>query len=291
MTLAASLPRTKFATWARRLGLTSAALILVALLLHRIGRIETPLAIGLVLTGFVGAGLAMLSGIAAGVVIWRKGVPGAWSAVAGIALSLAIFAWPASVVPFYLKLPPLHDVTTDTEHPPEFATLARDRAKAANPVAYEGGTPAELQAQHYPEVRPMVLDRAAEEVFEAVGEAARRLKWRIIAEEPPQEDGTAGHLEAEDRTLILGFIDDVIVRVESDGGTTRVDVRSLSRYGSHDFGRNASRIKEFYTELQARLEAAVPAAIAGRGKAKAKGRKVPPRAQKGARDRGQAPRK
>src|SRR5690606_8800286 len=203
--------------------------------------------------------------------------------------SLAIFAWPASVVPFYLGTAPLSDVTTDTEHPPEYAALARNRAKAANPVAYRGGTIAEAQEQYYPEIKPMIIERPAEEVFESVGEAARRLKWRVVSEEPPQEDGTAGHLEAEDRTLILGFIDDVIVRVESDGGTTRVDVRSLSRYGSHDFGRNASRIKEFYTELRARLEAAVPATAAPR--ARPKGRKVPPRVRKGAPDRGQAPRK
>ncbi|MFN3745597.1 MAG: DUF1499 domain-containing protein [Hyphomicrobiaceae bacterium] len=285
------MPRTNLATWARRLALFSAALILVALVLHRLGRIETPLAIGLVLTGFAGAGLALLSGVAAGVIIWRKGVAGAWSAAAGIVVSLAIFAWPASVAPFYLRLPPLSDVTTDFEQPPEFAVLARDRPKAANPVTYRGGLLAELQERHYPEVRPMVLDRAAEEVFDAVGEAARRLKWRIVSEEPPQEHGTAGYIEAEDRTLILGFVDDVIVRVESDGGTTRVDVRSLSRYGIHDFGRNASRIKEFYAELRARLEAAVPAAAAPRGKDKARGTKAPPRVPKGAPGRGQAPRK
>ena len=91
----------------------------------------------------------------------------------------------------------------------------------------------------------------------------------------------------------ISFVDEMLQfpGVRQIGLETFVDMRSASRYGSHDFGRNASRIKEFYTELQARLEAAVPAAIAGRGKAKAKGRKVPPRAQKGARDRGQAPRK
>ena len=291
MTVATTMPRTRFATWSRRLALFSAALILVALVLHRVGVIATPLAIGLVLTGFTGAALALLSGIAASVVIWRTGVAGAWSAVAGIAVSLSIFAWPASVVPFYLKSPQLNDVTTDTEHPPEFAALARERPRAANTVMYPGESAAARQETHYPEIQPMVLDRPAEEVFEAAGEAARRLKWRIIADEAPQEDGTSGHIEAEDRTLILGFIDDVIVRIENDGGTTRVDVRSLSRYGRHDFGRNATRIKEFYTELQARLEAAVPGAVAARGKGKARGRKMPPKVRKGAPARGQAPRK
>jgi uncharacterized protein (DUF1499 family) len=291
MTLAVSLPRTKLAIWARRLALFSVTVILVALVLHRLGKIDTPLGIGLVLTGFIGAGLALISGLAAGVVIWRKGSAGAWSAVAGVAVSLAIFAWPVSVVPFYLRTAPLSDVTTDMEHPPEFATLARDRPRAANSTVYKGGAVAEIQEQYYPELRPMILERPAEEVFDAVGEAVRRLKWRVIAEERPHEDGSAGHVEAESRTLILGFVDDVVVRVESDGGTTRVDMRSLSRYGNHDFGRNASRIKEFYTELQARLEASVPAAVAPRGKAKAKGTKVPPRGQKGARGPKQAPRK
>ncbi len=291
MTLAASMPRTKFATAARRIAVFSAVLILLALVLHRFGRIETPLAIGLVLTGFAGAGLALISGLAAGVVIWRRGLTGAWSAVAGIAVSLAIFAWPASVAPIYLRLPPLNDVTTDTEHPPEFAVLSRERPKAANPITYRGNAFAEMQEQYYPEVRPLVLDRAAEEVFDAVGEAVRRLRWRIVAEEPPQADGSAGHIEAEDRTLILGFTDDVVVRVESDGGATRVDVRSLSRYGGHDFGRNAHRIREFYAELRARLDATVPTAAASRGKAKARGTKVPTREQKGAPGPKQVPRK
>jgi hypothetical protein len=291
MTVAATLPRTRLATWARRLALFSAALILVALVLHRVGVIATPLAIGLVLTGFAGAGFALLSGIVASFVIWRTGAGGAWSAVAGIAVSLAIFAWPASVVPFYLRLPHLNDVTTDTEHPPEFAALARPRA--ANTVVYQGQSIAARQEARYPEIQPMILDRPGEEVFEAASEAARRLKWRIVAEDAPREDGTSGHIEAEDRTLILGFIDDVIVRIENDGGTTRVDVRSLSRYGRHDFGRNATRIKDFYTELQARLEASVPGAVAagGKGKGKARGRKMPPKVRKGAPARGQAPRK
>jgi len=291
MTLAASMPRTKLATATRRIALFSAVLILIALVLHRFARIDTPLALGLVFTGFVGAGLALATGIAAGVVIWRKGRAGAWSAAAGIAVSLAIFAWPASIAPIYLKLPPLTDVTTDAEHPPEFAALARDRPKASNSVEYRGSPFTEMQEQHYPEIRPLVLSRAAEEVYEAVSEAVRRLRWRIVSEEPPQADGTAGHIEAEDRTLILGFTDDVIVRVESDGGATRVDVRSLSRYGGHDFGRNASRIKEFYTELRARLDATVPTTAVARGKGKARGTKVPTRAQKGAPGPKQAPRK
>lgn len=282
--------RTALATWSRRLALFSASIILIALVLHRVGSMETPLAAGLLVTAFAGAALSILLGIAAAIVIWRSGASGAWSAAAGMVVSLAIFAWPAGVAPFYLKAAHLNDVTTDVEHPPEFAVLARDRAKAANPVTYPVANAAR-QAQAFPQIQPMILERPTEEVFEAAGEAARRLKWRIVAEEAPESGTSAGHIEAEDRTLILGFVDDVVVRVENEGNNvTRVDVRSLSRYGSHDFGRNAQRVKDFYAELHARLEASVPSAAGPRGKAKARGTKVPVRQRRGARDQKPAPR-
>ena len=290
MATLAPYPRTALASWSRRVALFSASIILIALVLHRFGRMDTPLAAGLVATAITGAVVALLLGIGATIVIWRRGAAGAWSTTAGIMVSLAIFAWPASVVPFYLKMRHLNDVTTDTEHPPEFAVLARDRARSANPVAYPGAIYAAHQAQAFPQLEAMVVDRPAEEVFDAVGEAARRLHWRVVAEEPPERGRTSGHVEAEDRTLILGFVDDVVVRVEGDGGQTRIDVRSLSRYGRYDFGRNAQRVRDFYTELHARLEASVPNAVVPRGRAKARGTKLPVRSRKGAPDQKAGPR-
>ncbi len=289
MTLVVTSERTAFATGSRRIALFSASIVLIALVLHRFGSMETPLAIGLVLSAFAGAATAILLGIVAAVVIWRRGAVGAWSTAAGLAVSLAIFAWPASVAPFFLRMPHLNDITTDAEHPPEFAILARDRAPAANPVAYRADYAAR-QAQVFPQVQPMILDRPTDEVFDAAGEAARRLKWRIVAEEAPEAGTSAGHIEAEDRTLILGFTDDVVVRVDGEGGQTRVDVRSLSRYGRYDFGRNAQRVKDFYAELHARLEASVPSAAAPRAKTKARGMKVPVRPRKGAQGQKPAPR-
>jgi hypothetical protein len=282
MATIAQIPRTALASWSRRIALFSASVILIALVLHRFGRMDTLLAGGLFLTALAGAALALLLGISAAVVIWRRGAAGAWSTAAGIVVSLAIFAWPASVVPFYYRMPHLNDVTTDTQHPPEFAALARERATGANPVAYPGATYAARQAQTFPRLQAMVVDRPADEVFDAVGEAARRLHWRVVAEEPPERGRTSGHIEAEDRTLILGFVDDVVVRVEPDAGKTRIDVRSLSRYGRYDFGRNAQRVRDFYTELHARLEASVPNAGTPRGNAKARGAKLPVKSRRGA---------
>ena len=44
----------------------------------------------------------------------------------------------------------------------------------------------------------------------------------------------------------MGFEDDVIVRVRPDEGGTRVDVRSISRVGRSDLGKNAARIEAYF---------------------------------------------
>jgi hypothetical protein len=74
-------------------------------------------------------------------------------------------------------------------------------------------------------------------------------------------------LEAVDRTLILGFYDDVAIRVAGNDEQARIDVRSASRYGRHDLGRNADRVRQILKEIIVRLESVVPAA---RAKAKPK---------------------
>ena len=78
-------------------------------------------------------------------------------------------------------------------------------------------------------------------------------------------------LEATDQTLIVGFTDDIVIRVEGSATRSRIDVRSASRYGTFDFGQNAARVRRFLAEVQARAEATSP--VAGRrGAASARAR-------------------
>ena len=62
-------------------------------------------------------------------------------------------------------------------------------------------------------------------------------------------------LEATDQTMLIGFTDDIVVRVEGSANRSRIDVRSASRYGRFDLGQNATRVRRFLAELQARAEA------------------------------------
>ena len=62
--------------------------------------------------------------------------------------------------------------------------------------------------------------------------------------------GESGRIDATDTTFWYGFKDDITIRLrDSEGGGTIVDVRSLSRVGGSDLGKNAARIGEFLDRL------------------------------------------
>ena len=85
------------------------------------------------------------------------------------------------------------------------------------PSAYPGQAFAELQAKAYPDLRTLVLDRSVEEAFELVEEAVRRLRWRGGgggAADARRRTPTPGLIEATEQTLLLGFTDDIVIRIE-----------------------------------------------------------------------------
>jgi hypothetical protein len=51
------------------------------------------------------------------------------------------------------------------------------------------------------------------------------------------------------RTPIMGFREDVSIRVAADGEDSRVDIRSSSRYFEGDLGSNAARVTKFIDDL------------------------------------------
>jgi|SRR5581483_4358338 len=252
------------ARWSSRVAIFSASLVVVGVALHRLASFPTPVAINLFAVGAAGAVLAVLIGLVAMVQIWHRGYAGAGKAALGILLPALMFAWPLTFVPAYLKLPKINDVTTDVAAPPRFMALAKMRTGEANPADYPGARFAAEQQKAYPDLRTFVADRGVEETFEVVEEIARKLKWKVAASEPPVvKPPKGGTLEATDLSPVVGFVDDVVVRVEGNATRSRIDVRSASRYGHADFGQNAVRVRRFLAELQSRVEATGPA-IAGR---------------------------
>ena len=87
-------------------------------------------------------------------------------------------------------------------------------------------------------------------VWQAALETARGTKrWTIV-----QAEARRGEIQAEARTGLWKFVDDVWIRISLDElGLTRVDVSSQSRVGRADLGTNARRIARFLHALDRRL--------------------------------------
>jgi hypothetical protein len=47
----------------------------------------------------------------------------------------------------------------------------------------------------------------------------------------------------------MGFRDDIVIRIAPINQGARIDVRSASRVGTHDFGANASRIRSLLEDI------------------------------------------
>jgi uncharacterized protein (DUF1499 family) len=177
----------------------------------------------------------------AGLSLFKYRAAGLLKYALGALLSLLITVNFLARFHFAKQVPPIHDITTDTQDPPLFddAILAL-RKGALNPPEYGGLSIAEQQQKAYPDIQPLVLNKPVTQVWRDCLNAANQMKWVIdLADEPH------GRLEATDTTFWFGFKDDVVVRVKDEKGQSRVDMRSVSRVGRGDVGTNAKRIRRF----------------------------------------------
>jgi uncharacterized protein (DUF1499 family) len=243
-------PTSQLAIWARRFATFSLPVAALAIVIGRTGLLE----FGPVLVTFGAALVLAFIGIvlafAAFVVIWKDGVDGLGYALFAVLVGVVLLAYPTYLGIKGYKLPAITDITTDPIDPPRFEAIARVRNRDANPVAYPGLYAAELQHAAYPDVEPLFTDANAQEAYEATMDVlTKKRKWRVIDQRPPLAGRREGHIEAVARTAIMGFPDDVVIRIRADGDGARVDARSASRYGRYDFGTNAARIKSLLDDI------------------------------------------
>ncbi len=239
--------------WSRRIALFFLQLLVLTVALHRFGFITTPAAMNLLAVSLGGLVLAILIAVFALTRIWFGGQLGAGSAFAAIAIALIGLAAPGYFLAQAFLLPKLNDIETTPQKPIAFKQLAAMRPADSNRIEDPDAAKIEAQRQAYPDIKPLVLERSSTETFDMVHEAVKRIGWTVVVAEPPK-DGAPGHIEATDKTLVMGYTDDVAVEIGGDDTRAVIDLRSVSRYGSHDLGANAARIRAFYAEMQATLE-------------------------------------
>jgi uncharacterized protein (DUF1499 family) len=238
--------------WARRVALFFLQLLVLTVLLHRFASLSTPAAMNLLAVSIVGLLAAVGIAVFCLVRIWFGGELGAGFAIGALVIALIGLAAPLYYLAHAVILPPLTDIQTSPREPLALKQLPALRPADANRIEDPDDTTAAEQEESYPDIRPMELERSATEVFDMVKEAVKRLGWETVSVTPPSLAGP-GLIEATDRTLVMGFTDDVAIGISGDDARAQIDVRSISRYGLHDFGTNAARIRSFFEEMKATL--------------------------------------
>jgi uncharacterized protein (DUF1499 family) len=250
-------PVSSLASWARNLAIFSVVAVVVSILIVRFGFLEMKPALATFFGALACAGLSILVGFAAFAAIWHNGSRGMSRILLALLIDAVVLAYPAYLAVQYRKLPPIHDITTDPIDPPRFEALAPLRTgDDTNPAVYAGLYSAEQQRRAYPDIETVELDVPVPRAFDIAKRIVAKRKWLVIDEREPQPPRRLGRIEAVARTPIMGFREDVSIRVTPDGDGSRVDIRSASRYFESDLGSNAARISKLIDEINTAADAA-----------------------------------
>lgn len=196
----------------------------------------------------------------------------------GLVMALIAVLIPAAGLGFALSvgqkaasIPPIHDITTNTDDPPVFSDAImklRAETPSVNPVnpptaplsdsaLYKADprfepllskSTAELSKAAYPDVTTLKTTAKPAEAFTAVLAAAEAMGLATVT-----SDSAGGVYEGTFQSFWFGFKDDVAVRIRPDGEGSAIDVRSTSRVGISDLGANAARIKALLADVAKRL--------------------------------------
>ncbi|MBT8421518.1 MAG: DUF1499 domain-containing protein [Gammaproteobacteria bacterium] len=237
---------TRATAWAKWLFIIGVVLLVTGLIAPSAG--ISPMVAMLLIT--IGSLLFIVAGICGASGLLRSGGTGgdsqpvfAWLGVAaGIGALINTFVYMGGA-----GGAPIHDISTNTDDPPQFVEVAKLRGENDNPAEYAGDETAAIQKEAYPEIQPLVLLDPRTFVFETALQVAEEMGWEIVA-----TDIEAGRIEATATTSFVGFKDDVVIRVRARSAETIVDVRSKSRVGRGDMGVNAERVRDFLAALEAR---------------------------------------
>jgi uncharacterized protein (DUF1499 family) len=245
-------PPSRLATWACRIAVFSLAVAALAIIIERADLLEAAPVLATFGAALVLSVLAMLLAFASFVSLWNNGGSGFLQAFTAVLIGVGLLAYPGYLAYKGYKLPAVTDVTTDPADPPRFEVVARLRPADRN--LYPGLATAELQKRAWPDIEPLNVSVSARAAYDGAMAVITKRKWRVVDTRAPAA-GRDGHIEAIARTPIMGFRDDVTVRIRSTRDGARVDVRSASRYGGTDFGANAERVLALLDDID---DAAAP---------------------------------
>ena len=144
------------------------------------------------------------------------------------------------------KYPPINDITTDFDNPPEFTFAQQLQHEPNRDMKYNKAKYADRQQQGYGPIGPIKEHLDPTAAFARVTEVAKASpNWTITYTDPATKT-----LEVVATSKLWHFNDDVVIQVRAaTDGTSLIEMRSKSRDGIGDFGVNARRIRRFFDRV------------------------------------------
>lgn len=196
-----------------------------------------------------GTGMTIIGGIMAliGYIRFEERIKNySIAAFVGMTLSLGalinIGYWYAEVQKGY---PPIHDISTNTLNPPQFEAVVPLRADAPNSLEYDHSETPPAQKAFYPDIETLMVSMSYDETYDRALATARKMPWEIVGENKKE-----GRIEAYEKLPWFGFIDDVVIKVDTTDSGSKIDMRSVSRLGRGDLGVNAKRIRAYFKRFE-----------------------------------------
>ncbi len=248
--------QSRSAVWSLRLGIFAVVLLAMAFLLHRFWKLETP---DLVLVAGLTTALAALALLCAAKGfrnLWVNGDKGGARSFWGGLFAFAVLLPVGLVAALWYTSPPLYDLSTDFETPPQFPPDMPSRLQWMNPLTVAVSGDALTQLTAYPDVVGRRYEAAPDRIAQGVKTVFKTFGWQVIAHDAPSPEQSATRFVATAHSFILGLKSDIVIRLLDEGETTYVDVRSLSRYGKRDMGQNAAFITDFLGALEGEVNKA-----------------------------------
>ncbi len=239
------------ALWSPRFGGVSLLALVILCLLHRFSVIRTNVFIGFSAVAGALALIAFVLALKGLYDLWENGDRGGLKALKGIVYSLITLTPISTFLVMWCVLPPLNDISTDTDTPPHFITGTRPAD--ALPVASELTAQAALQLEEWPELSGRRYDGSPDRILKSVRNVLDAQGWPIRAQRGVDGEDEQLFIETEAKTFYLGFISDIVIRLTDEGDTTFVDMRSASRYLHRDLGVDAAFILTFMDALDTEM--------------------------------------
>jgi uncharacterized protein (DUF1499 family) len=144
------------------------------------------------------------------------------------------------------KYPPINDITTDTENPPEFVFAQKLQHSPDRDMKYDKAKYADRQQAGYGTIAPLKEKLEPSAAFARVTEVAQGVPtWKITYSDPAKNT-----LEAVATSGLFHFADDVVIEIRpTPDGESLIEMRSKSRDGTGDLGVNAKRIRRFFDRV------------------------------------------